>query len=267
MTGTKIALPNEGRLSFTSEQHRMIRDSFLNGASDLEAAVLIEVARIRRLNPLLGQIHFVKRWDALKQREVWAAQVAIDGFRAIAERTGAYAGQDEPEFAYDDKGTLLLARVRVYRKDIERPFVGVARTIEFAQTKRDGGLTHMWAKMPHNQTAKCAEAQAFRKAFPEELSGLYAPEELPGEVLPVHIKFAVPANDTALAVDRVGEWTARLNQSETVDALRGVAADIRKEPLDPAQRRALLDVYNARLCVLRSTPGTEGEPLLPGTEG
>lgn len=35
-----------------------------------------------------------------------------------------------------------------------------------------------WATMPHVMLAKCAEAQALRKGWPEDLSGIYAPEEM-----------------------------------------------------------------------------------------
>lgn len=160
---------------FTAEQRKMIRDSFLSGANDSEAAVLMELARLRRLNPITRQIHFVKR-DG-----VWTSQVGIDGFRAIAERTGLYDGQDEAEFEYDSKGSVKSCRIKVYRKDWSRPAVGVAHFTEYAQSKREGGYTHMWATKPHIMLAKCAEALAFRKAFPEDTSGLYAPEELPDE--------------------------------------------------------------------------------------
>jgi phage recombination protein Bet len=169
-------------MEFSADQLKIIRDSFLNGASEKEAAVLLELARVRRLNPITRQIHFVKRsqWDpdTRTSKEVWSAQVGIDGFRAIAERTGLYDGQDEAEFEYDSKGAIKLCRVRIYRKDWSRPAVGVAHFTEYAQTKKDGSLTKMWVDKPHIMIAKCAEALAFRKAFPEDTSGLYAPEEM-----------------------------------------------------------------------------------------
>lgn len=174
-------------LAFTPEQRKMIRDSFANGASDQEFEMLMAVAVARNLNPLLRQIHFIPRktWDARNECDkwVWAYQVSIDGFRAIADRTGKYDGQDEPEFEIDPKIPLrpLVARVKVYRKDIGRAFVGTARYSEFVQTKKGGDATAMWAKSPFNMLAKCAEAAALRKAFPEDLGGLHTEDEIAQE--------------------------------------------------------------------------------------
>jgi phage recombination protein Bet len=164
-------------LEFNAEQTQMIRDMYANGATDLEFKVLMEIAKARRLNPLLKQIHFVGRFDPEKQRKVWSAQTGIDGFRAIAESTGEYDGQEEPEFIYDSQGNLTCAKVRVYRKNRKYPGVGVAFYSEYVQTKAGGQPIRMWAQMPHNQLAKCAEALAFRKVFPE-LGGLYTPDEM-----------------------------------------------------------------------------------------
>lgn len=166
-------------LEFSTEQRKMIIASFLSGASEPEAAVLMELARIRHLNPITRQIHFVKRWDTEKNCFVWASQVGIDGFRAIAERTGLYDGQDEAEFSYTPEGVLFSCKVRVYRKDWSRPAVGLAHFTEFAQYKKDGALTRMWKEKPHVMLAKCAEAIAFRRGFPEDTSGFYSPEEMP----------------------------------------------------------------------------------------
>jgi phage recombination protein Bet len=175
---------------FTAEQEKMILSSFLGGASREEAAVLMEVARVRRLNPLLRQIHFVKRWDSQKREEVWAYQTSIDGLRAIAERTGRYEGQTPPQWCGSDgvwhdvwlaKTPPAAARVGVYKQGFREPLYGIARWESYVQTKKDGSVTQFWSRMADLMLSKCAEALALRKAFPEDMSGLYTGEEMGGE--------------------------------------------------------------------------------------
>lgn len=182
---SEIVRRERPELALSPEQEQLIRDSFANGASDQEFQVLMQVARARRLNPFLRQIHFVKRWNSQLRREVWSAQAAVDGLRSIAEDSGKYAGQDEPEFEYDAEAKsktnpkgIRLCRVKVYRKDWPRPCVGVAHWEEYFQTNKEGALTQFWRDKPHIMLSKCAESLALRKAFPEELAGLYAPEEM-----------------------------------------------------------------------------------------
>jgi phage recombination protein Bet len=247
-------------LAFTEEQRKMIRDTFANGAADAEFAVLMEVAKARRLNPLLRQVHFVARWDSQKSRSVWAVQVSIDGLRAIAERTGLYAGQDDPEFVENPDGSIKLCKVRVYRKDWPRPAVGTAFWEEYVQTRRDKATskmvtTEMWRRMPHVMIAKCAESLALRKAFPEDMSGLYTGEEMgqaanddeevevkaaPPPAPPVRPALEAPAaQDKPEGSRAFAAFVLAVVKAATVTALlalyHGLVADLREEGHDPAE--------------------------------
>lgn len=212
-------------LRFSSEQRTLILQTCCGGASEQEAGALLAIAEARGLNPLLQECYFVKRWDNDKRREAWAVQAAIESFRIKAEETGDYAGQDEPEYEYDNDGNVRLARVRVYRKSVPgRAFaVGVAYWSEYAQTKRDGSLTKFWAKMPHNQLAKCAEALGLRKAFPKVLSKVYVPEEM------AQADSGVESDDRAPSTSAHDPQTGELphepggNAERSADELRALA--------------------------------------------
>lgn len=165
-------------IKFDPQERKLVLDTCCGGATREEADQLIAIAEARGLNPITGECYFVKRWDSQKRREVWSVQASIDAFRIKAEESGLYEGQDEPEYEYNEDGSLKLARVRIYRRDWPRPAVGVARFDEYVQKTTAGDLTRFWKTMPHNQLAKCAEAIGFRKAFPKRLAKLYVPEEM-----------------------------------------------------------------------------------------
>lgn len=179
------------QLRYEEAERLIIRQSFMPGASDTEAAVLIKTAERMNLDVFKRQIHFVKRKAYNEEtgayEEKWAFQTSIDGFRGRAEETHDYEGVDEPAFSFEDTmnpitgaplGTLqLVARVTVHRRG-RRPTTGVARWSEFVQKKRDGNPVRMWMTMPHHMLAKCAEALALRQAFPERLGGLYTDDEM-----------------------------------------------------------------------------------------
>lgn len=164
---------------FTDEEVTLIKSqisrSYGNQVSDADLKVFLYVAAKRRLNPLQGQIHLVPRFDKAKNKWVCAHQTSVDGLRAIASRTGAYAGNEDAIF--DSELQPKKATVTVYRLvgGVRCPFTASARWEQYFPGDKQG---FMWRKMPHVMLGKCAEALALRKAFPEETGGLFGDEEM-----------------------------------------------------------------------------------------
>lgn len=166
-----MAKKNITKSPYSEEQIRLIKHTVARNATDDELKLFLYTAVRTGLDPLTRQIHFVKRGGQA------TIQTGIDGYRAIAESKGDLAGIDDAVYDTETQMHPNKATVTVYRLvDGHRvSFTASARWTEYAP---QGAQSFMWNKMPYLMLAKCAEALALRKAFPNDLSGIYTDEEM-----------------------------------------------------------------------------------------
>jgi hypothetical protein len=119
------------------------------------------------LDPLKpGQVHFIKYGTS-----PGSIVVGIEGFRARAARTKQLAGIKRGVLR-DAQGKCVGGWCEVYRHDWTHPAREEVSLTEY-DTKKN-----QWSKMPETMIKKVAEAAALRMAFPDELGGTYAEEEM-----------------------------------------------------------------------------------------
>ncbi|MBO0864838.1 MAG: phage recombination protein Bet [Mycobacterium sp.] len=247
-------------------------------AGDLQ--VFLTYAQRTGLDPFARQIYLIKR----RQREPsgqwvtrWSIQCGIDGFRVIANRSGKYRGQTPAEWC-DESGVWVdvwlkphppaAARAGVYHADYPNPLYAVATWGQYAALTSKGDPAAMWGKMPALMLHKCAEALALRRAFPNDLSGIYiaeemdqqGPAELPKPPQPRPILELMQDADTATDVAvlqslwREAAAAGVLDDTVTVNKDTGEATSFREHLLALVHNMKDSDV----------SPGGEPEAIPPG---
>jgi phage recombination protein Bet len=200
-------LAKKPQLSYTKDQIELVKSQIAPEATVDELKLFLYQSQRTGLDALSRQIYCIHR--NVKTPNGWikkmTIQTSIDGFRVIAERSGNYGGQSEPIFVEQD-GKLISCKVSVFRFHGDTRYeasVGVAYWDEYVQKDKEGKTTGLWAKMPHTMLSKVAEALALRKAYPQDLSGLYTGDEMAQstEETPTYIKTHNNLEDLELAID------------------------------------------------------------------
>ena len=196
---------------FDDNQRAILRQLGIEEATDGDLDLFFHVCRTTGLDPFRRQIYMIGRntkvseWvdderanNGRRKVEKWVTkytiQVGIDGYRRNVREAAKKLGDTlrfegpwftgENDFTIREDGEVVqhwrkvwpkhsapyAARFVVIRNGEE--FEGIAHYDEFVQTGYQGEPNSMWAKMPRNQLAKCAEALADRRAYPDDLSGL-----------------------------------------------------------------------------------------------
>jgi phage recombination protein Bet len=185
-TGLTVRLVSE-MTGFQPAEIALISRSVAIGAPLQELAVFLHSCRALGLDPLLKQAYWIRRGNPPKG----ALQVGIDGFRAIAERSGTYAGAEAIEYRgatewkYKGQDVMVpeLARATIWKvvAGHKSAFVGEAYWSEFVPTAEKDAF--MWASKPRLMLGKCAEAQALRRAFPAQLGSLDYSDEIGADIV------------------------------------------------------------------------------------
>lgn len=160
----------------------VLENSLYPGAQKESIKLVISYCKASGLDPMQKPVHIVPIWDSKAGRMRDVVMPGVGLYRTQASRSGQYAGVSEPEYGPDVTKTIggqeitfpAWCRVTVKR------LLANGQTAEFSASERweenyavKGGKEKsiapnaMWTRRPYAQLAKCAEAQALRKAFPE----------------------------------------------------------------------------------------------------
>lgn len=173
---------NDSQTFWSQKQQAALTQLGIANANNADLAVFFHYCVRTGLDPFARQIYMISRQG--KQ----SIQTGIDGFRLIARRAcdarNETLGYEETLWCGEDgKWTdvwissqpPVAAKVTVLRSGGRYPAVALFN--EYASYK-DSRPVALWGSKPSLMLAKCAEALALRKAFPQDLAGLYTSDEM-----------------------------------------------------------------------------------------
>jgi phage recombination protein Bet len=200
-------LAKKPQLSYTKDQVELVKSQIAPEATVDELKLFLYQAQRTGLDALSRQIYCIHR--NVKTQNGWTKkmtiQTSIDGFRVIAERSGNYGGQSEPIITYKENGEIESCKLTVYkfRGDIRYDAAtSVVYWDEYVQRDKEGKPMGLWSKMGRVMIQKVCEAVCLRKAFPQDLSGLYTGDEMAqSDEKPAYIKTHDNLDDLELAID------------------------------------------------------------------
>jgi phage recombination protein Bet len=257
----KTTVESSEIISYSPEQIALIKSQIAPKATNDELQLFLYQCKRTGLDALTRQIYCIHRNSYNSQTRSYESkmsiQTSIDGFRVVAERSGNYGGQGEPIYSYDANNNLKSCKISVFKfRDNLRyeASVGVVHWSEYCQTDKNGSPTSMWAKMPHVMLAKVCEAVALRKAFPQDLSGLYTNDEMAQADTP---------QAEAKGFEKKEEAPKPVEVIQSVEAVEVVGeSDPEKELIEEwafrlkgiETRQGLVDVYNGNKVLVNSNP-------------
>lgn len=240
----------------------VLENSLYPGANPTSINLVMSYCNAAGLDPMQKPVHIVPMWDSKSQRMRDVIMPGVGLYRTQAARTGQYAGVTEPEYGPDITEKIGGQEITfpAWCKVSVKRLLANGTIVEFAATERwkenyavKGGKEKsiapnaMWTKRPYGQIAKCAEAQALRKAFPEMTGSQPTADEMEGKEIDITAESEVlprePAVPETWPADKFAATIAK--HAPTITSGSKTAEDLltwmrTKAPLTPEQEAAVL---------------------------
>ena len=178
----------------TEAQWYTLTNSLYPGARLASVILVWDYCQARGLDPLKKPCHIVPMevMDAATGKYEWRDVImpGIYELRTTAQRTGEYLGHSTPEYGpeIEFKGIkapqwCAMTFYRVHPNDEKQRIEFPVRVyfLEVVATKKGGEPNARWSRAPIQMINKCCEAAGLREAFPDEIGGEHAEEELDGQ--------------------------------------------------------------------------------------
>lgn len=236
----------------------VLSNSLYPGAEKNSVVMVLAYCQAAHLDPMLKPVHIVPIWNTKAKKMQDTVMPGIGLYRIQAARTGQYAGISDPEYGPPITAKLggvdvtypEWCRVTVKRQmsnGLVAEFTANERWLEnYATAGKDTIAPNtMWKRRAFAQLAKCAEAQALRKAFPEVGSAPTADEmegktfeEAPRDVSPQRQQEpepeALPPYSDDLLKENIAKWQPLVDANRTSPE-HLIATISSKYTLSPAQ--------------------------------
>lgn len=211
--------------AYNAAQLQLIHKTVAKDTTKDEFDMFVEICNRANLDPFRKQIYALVFNKEKEDKRQVAFITGIDGYRSIAKRAGNYRpDENPPEIVYDpdliDPATnpkgIVRATVTVWQYAVDGwyPIRGTAAWDEFApvvdewENRQKTGKKKLgkenWRTMSEVMISKCAEAQALRRGWPEETSGINTWDEFDRTLVDVTASEAIEAYEQEERIKKIG---------------------------------------------------------------
>lgn len=187
--GVEVIKTDSGEIKLSIQT---IRQYLVNGqgnVTDQEAMMFLGLCKGQKLNPFIKEAYLIKYEDkqpatmvvskdvfmkrAIKNPDfegIESGVIVLNSYGEVEYKKGA--------FYLKDREQLVGAWATVHRKSWKYPISLEVNYDEYVGRKTNGEVNSQWASKPATMIIKVAETQALRKAFVEDLQGMYDETEM-----------------------------------------------------------------------------------------